>query len=346
MKKKLIRWNIADLRQRFHEINFPEYQREPTVWDREKKQRLIDSMVRGFDIAAMYFYRAGEADIDCIDGRQRLNAIMSFLGENEQYAPEDNGFPFHSTNEVFDDEQRFVEIEGACYSDEEFGPWRKLIESYELNIVEVSDVKEPEELNLLFLRLQLGSILNSGEKLNAMTGDMRDFVFEKFGRHPFFSSISIPYRRFARQQVAAQIACNLFSLRDFGGFARTRYLDLQLFFKRYKTLNVVDKKVAESMSATAQTAVEELSENAKILRNRAITVTFFLYVHELIEKKESEEIGRLVSFFGELLRRLRWQIPKGLEMDTEYYDLVRFQTDVTQASVERTAVSRRHEFIH
>jgi hypothetical protein len=146
--------------------------------------------------------------------------------------------------------------------------------------------------------------------------------------------------------VAAQIACNLFSLRDFGGFARTRYLDLQLFFKRYKTLNVVDKKVAESMSATAQTAVEELSENAKILRNRAITVTFFLYVHELIEKKESEEIGRLVSFFGELLRRLRWQIPKGLEMDTEYYDLVRFQTDVTQASVERTAVSRRHEFIH
>jgi hypothetical protein len=179
-----------------------------------------------------------------------------------------------------------------------------------------------------------------------MTGDMRDFVFEEFGQHSFFLSISIPYRRFARQQVGAQIACNLFSIRDFGGFARTRYLDLQLFFKRYKTLNAADKKVAEAMSATAKTAVKQLGENAKILRNRAITVTFFLYLHQLIEKKKSEEIGRLVAFFGELLRRLRWQIPKGLEMDPEYYDLVRFQTDVTQASVEKIAVSRRHEFIH
>jgi uncharacterized protein with ParB-like and HNH nuclease domain len=141
MKKKLVRWNIAQLRQKFHGINFPEYQREPTVWDREKKQRLIDSMLRGFDIAATYFYRSGEADIDCIDGRQRLNAIMSFLGENEQYVPEDNCFPFHSTNEVFDDKQKFAEIEGARYSDERFRSWQKLIESYELNIVEVSDVK-------------------------------------------------------------------------------------------------------------------------------------------------------------------------------------------------------------
>lgn len=232
MRRSLAVWTVEELSNRIHEINFPEYQREPTVWNLDKKQRLINSIIRGFDIASIYFYRFGEAEFDCIDGRQRINAIMSFLGKNDLYQAEDNGFRFKRTNEIFDDGNKFNEIDGRRFSDDQFEPWRITINKYVLNIVEVTDIEEAEELNLLFLRLQLGSILNSGEKLHAMTGDMRDFIFEELGGQPFFSSISIPYRRFAREQVAAQIACQIFNLRDAGFYVRTRYLDLQVFFKK------------------------------------------------------------------------------------------------------------------
>ncbi len=346
MKKDLLRWRVLDLRKKFHEINFPEYQREPTVWNRDKKQRLIDSMLRGFDIAPIYFYESGESEIDCIDGRQRINAIMSFLGKNDEYATEDNGFPFHSTNEVFDEVNRFERIDGKCYSDTEFDAFRETFDSYELNIVQISDVEEPEELNLLFLRLQLGSVLNSGEKLHAMTGEMRDFVFQNFGPHDFFKTISIPYRRYAREQVAAQTACHVFMLRDSSSFARTRYLDLQLFFKRHRVMNKDDRRFTNDIVTAAKSILTALDDNAEMLRNRALTVSFFLYACELIKRDKEDELRSFVLFFRKLLGRLGRQIPKGLEMDPEYYDLIRLQTDITQAAVEKTAVTRRHEFIH
>jgi hypothetical protein len=308
-------------------------------------QRLIDSILRGFDIASIYFYRSGEAEYDCIDGRQRINAIISFLGINRIPEAQHNNFKFHATNEIYKDGEPFRAIEGKRYGDDAFGPWRPLIEDYQLNVVELGDVNEPLELNHLFLRLQLGSILNSGEKLHAMTGDMRQYIFETLGTHAFFASIAIPYRRFAREQVAAQIACNIFSLYDVGTYARTRYIDLQVFFKRYMTLEEPDRDLCQQILGTAQAITDTHPGEIAFLRNRALTVSFFLYCHYLIAGGETDKLTTFKDFFELLLRRVSWQIHKGLEMDREYEDLLRFQTDVTQASVEKSAVTRRHEFI-
>ena len=90
MKKKIKVWKISDaghkdssLEHKYSSIDFPEYQREPTVWSRAAKQRLVDSILRQFDIASLYFYKDEDGSLDCIDGRQRIGAIMSFLEENE-----------------------------------------------------------------------------------------------------------------------------------------------------------------------------------------------------------------------------------------------------------------------
>ena len=55
MKKTISTWSVEDLREKFPQINFPEYQREPNLWSLLDKRRLIDSMVRQFDIASLYF---------------------------------------------------------------------------------------------------------------------------------------------------------------------------------------------------------------------------------------------------------------------------------------------------
>ena len=67
----------------YKSIEFPEFQREPTVWDLNKKRKLIDSMFSNFDIASIYLHKSEDGNYECIDGRQRINAIISYLGLNE-----------------------------------------------------------------------------------------------------------------------------------------------------------------------------------------------------------------------------------------------------------------------
>ena len=62
MKKINDYWTIKVLLDIYTKgsIDFPEYQREPNVWNLYKKQRLIDSILRGFDIAPIYVFKKGE----------------------------------------------------------------------------------------------------------------------------------------------------------------------------------------------------------------------------------------------------------------------------------------------
>jgi hypothetical protein len=190
-------WTVNDLVKNIEQIEFPEFQREPTVWKLDKKQRLIDSILRGFDISSIYFYMKESGGWDCIDGRQRINAILSYLGINgaDEY---DNEFHLEIENEIYSDEGKFNEVNRKRYSAIENTEWGRRIQDYRLNIVEVSDIENDQELNLLFLRLQIASVLNAGEKLNAMTGNMRDAVFYDIGKHVFFKKTKIQERRFAR----------------------------------------------------------------------------------------------------------------------------------------------------
>ncbi len=161
MNKKIKVWTIKDLERHHSSINFPEYQREPTVWSRPAKQRLVDSILRQFDVASLYFYKNEDGSLDCIDGRQRIGAIMSFLEKNEN-DKEDNGFALKSSNEVFEeDKPPFAEFDGLTFKKalDEVSKGnkaaKKLIDAfndYELSIVELSGSHRPDEFNLQFIR--------------------------------------------------------------------------------------------------------------------------------------------------------------------------------------------------
>ena len=71
MERRAGQWSVSKLRDLIGRISFPVYQREPNLWGRTEKQRLIDSIVREFDIASIYLYQHGKNEIDCVDGRQR-----------------------------------------------------------------------------------------------------------------------------------------------------------------------------------------------------------------------------------------------------------------------------------
>jgi uncharacterized protein DUF262 len=339
---------VQHLERYFARISFPEYQREPNIWSRVEKQRLIDSMLRQFDIASFYFYEDADGSIECIDGRQRIGAIMSFLGENLEDS--DNGFEFKVLNEIYKDEEHpFASVDGFTFTRlvqesqaiEAAGRLVKEFREYLLTIVKLTGSRRAEEFSLQFTRLNLGIIINSGEKLHAMVGELRDACFEDIGQHPFLALTRLPTRRYSRQQVAAQILAQVFSVEETGEFTRTRHFDLQRLFKEHRTLTEKQKAWIER-TRTILNLLKVAFDDLSILRNRAITVsTVLLALRQRITKRE--EAHELALFVKEFLRYLQWQLAKGLDVDAEYRYLIDFQRHVTQASVEKPAVEARHK---
>ena len=133
-------------------------------------------MQRGLDIPKLYLYKADDSETyDCVDGQQRIVSIIEFFsgeltlldGRNIDQLPE------NERNDLFE---------------------------YKFTVAIITKAEE-DDLRLLFQRLQLGSPLNAGEKLHAMKGDIRDFVFKVGKEHPFFIKVNIPERRFAKETV-------------------------------------------------------------------------------------------------------------------------------------------------
>ena len=80
--------------------------------------------------------------------------------------------------------------------------------------------------------------------------------------------------------------------------------------------------------------------------DRAIAVSIYLFVSEMIELGKQEEIKDFVEFFVKFYRTIKWQIPKGVEMDKAYYDLLKFQTNISQAAGEKSSIQKRHDFLN
>ena len=282
MKLQIEKWSIRKLLTKIGIIDYPEFQREPTVWNLDKKQRLIDSILRGFDVSLIYFFKNAKERYDCIDGRQRINAILSYLGKNGSDEC-DNAFHLKIENEIYDDKGKFKTADSKRYNDLD-AKWKEKILDYELNIVIIEEIENDEELNLLFLRLQIASVLNAGEKLHAMTGDMRDWIFLDISKHKYFQKISIPQRRYAKEQVAAQIILNEFYKKNTEEFHRSRYIDLQDFFKQYSRMSASDNKLKEEITNKFNTIDDHFGKSLRYIKNRAIAVSIFLFISKLIDE--------------------------------------------------------------
>ena len=352
MKKNVELWQVKKLQETVWRIDFPGYQREPNLWSLAAKQRLIDSIVRRFDIASLYFYQHDPDSIDCVDGRQRIGAILSFLGDNSN--DQDENFQFKHSNEIYHDEEPlFASLEGKTFSeieklahesqDEIAHEFVKALLNYELTVVMLSESNRPDEFNLQFTRLNLGMIVNLGEKLNAMVGDLRDVCFKELGEHKFLRRTNIPTRRFAREHVAAQILAQVFSISDTGEYTRTRHFDLQRLFKQNSTLSNEKRELVSGVSRLLDLLAESFQES-NALRNRAVTVSTVLlaWTRKVEEPDEATELSEFIEYF---VRQLKWQLGKGLQADQEYYYLLEFQRNLSQASAESYSVKARADLL-
>jgi hypothetical protein len=135
----------------------PGFQRE-SVWTNKDRQKLIDSVIRNYPIPAIFLYRRqenGEIIYDVIDGKQRLETFLMFMGLIR-------GNQFEAKVQLPNKEER------------EWVDWRALqrkakqhlIMGYKITAIEVNG--DPSDIIELFVRINsTGKALSAAEKRHA-----------------------------------------------------------------------------------------------------------------------------------------------------------------------------------
>ncbi len=201
----------------------PKYQRQE-VWNIEKKQMLIDSILRGYDIPKLYIRQIesdeSNFDFEVVDGKQRLASIWGF---------EDDEF---SLNEKCEDIPLFKGMTGKKYSDFSVKQRRRFTDK-KLNVGEIINTTDVE-IRDFFTRLQFGDQLNPAERRNAIVSDMRDFISDIVENHSIFDKVKAKNKRYAYDDwlsICVKLELN-------GNPCDVKASDLMEMYKNYSDFDV------------------------------------------------------------------------------------------------------------
>jgi hypothetical protein len=172
----------------------PSYQRRGDLWPDKHKKLLINSILNSYDIPKIYLadftYMSSELNehrkpYAVIDGKQRLSVFFSFLSDK---------LPLDDTPVYFDGEE--YNLDGHRYSElkKRYSLIAKRFEQFTPTVMSViSD--NLEEVQELFIRLNLNISISGAEKRNAMPGPLPGLI-RKLSVHEFFRSYaSFPINR-------------------------------------------------------------------------------------------------------------------------------------------------------
>ncbi len=204
-----------------------EYQRGE-VWKPEQKRKLIDSVMRGYQLPVIYLHDvekniAGrlQQSYEIIDGQQRIDALYRYC-EGE--------FPLYNVNDLHAKFPGFLQSKPCPWGGKYFMELSEELQSHLLNAqlpVASITAADDNEVRDLFVRLQSGFPLNAQEKRDSYPGAFTEFILRFGGKpeiprypgHQFFQTVlgmKPGADRGKTRQLAAQIAI-LFLKRQEGG---------------------------------------------------------------------------------------------------------------------------------
>lgn len=235
----------------------PTYQRRGSLWSKQKKALLIDSVLNEYDIPKIYladFTRANTSlnearkSYAVIDGQQRLETFFEFFKSKVELADD---FVF-SSNPDF-------QLHNLKYKDlrRKFPTIAKKFEDYIPAVMSVI-TDEEEKVDEMFVRLNSGLQVNAAERRNAMPGPVPRLI-RKLVAHPFFKTkISFNIRRMAEYNTAAKVL--LIEYR--GKFVDTKAGNLDRFVKENEKTPITE------FTQSRQTIIGVLDDMAANFRDK------------------------------------------------------------------------------
>ena len=293
----------------------PDWQREE-VWPIDKKQLLIDTILRGWRLPKFYFLKVSSDpdEYEVVDGQQRLTAIFEFL-DNELPLSDESARVFKAT---------YYKNLPEHVSDN--------FDDYKIEYDEITDASE-KDLKEFFQRLQLGLPLTSSEKLNAIHSNLRDFC-RKLAKHSFFKrKISVNDKRYAHFDIVSKVV----ALEIEGVDTGLRYDDLKITFESQASFSA-RSNVADRLRKTFDFLDKAFADKSDILRNRTIVQSFATLVARLITTGKILGQERAIRrFFGSFMDELSRQVTLG--QDATDPDYIEFQKTVN-SNMRRNAQIR------
>ena len=188
MKMTAYRRALDKIYKRRDRYDIPDWQREE-VWNKVRKQKLIDSILRGWRLPKFYFLltNTDPEEFEVVDGQQRLLAIWEFFDNELPLSPDSNSVTGGAL--LYRD---LPDQLSDCFDD------------YEIDYDQLEDVSDEEDLKEFFQRLQQGLPLTSSEKLNSVHSNLRDFC-RQLSEHRFFTrKTSVSPRRYGYFDIVAK----------------------------------------------------------------------------------------------------------------------------------------------
>lgn len=304
MKMTSERIALDKIYKRRDRYEIPDWQREE-VWNKTKKQKLIDSILRGWKLPKFYFLLTGTnpKEYDVLDGQQRLSAIWEFF-EGELELPKDS----------------VAQFGGSTYEDLPDSV-SDAFDDYEINFDVIEDASE-EDQKEFFQRLQEGLPLTSSEKLNSVHSKLRDFC-ANLAKHKFFSeTAAVSAKRYAYFDICAKVMALEIEGIDCG----TRFDDIKEVFLQ-QTQFSGNSAVAKRARKSLDILHKELPSPEKQLRNRTLVqalITFCCHLQRVGLEQRQYKI--LANFIKHFLAELSKQVELG-QAATDH-DYVAFQRTV------------------
>jgi hypothetical protein len=288
------------------------------VWDKHRKQKLIDSILRGYSINTVYFRQLPDGRFECLDGQQRLKTINEFLKDefpiNPDFTPE------------FKRKAKFSELPDSL---------KNKITSYAVYVITFYTDKDDETCKI-FLRLQEGLALNSPEKLNAMIGELRDLIVT-LAQHPFIKELGIDDYRFAHRYIVAQI----FLLTQRNRLTDSKFRQLEEMYTTYKAMKP-SESVTNTVTKVLNLLKKEFGVDAKVIKYNADFATLFWLGKHLVENYAVSGVNLgLKDFFIQFASKVG-QVENGEGENAPYYE---YQTSRRSSADSRTSMEKRFNII-
>lgn len=288
------------------------------TWKPKNKRYFMDTIRRNWKTSKIVLWKRTNNEYVCVDGQQRLNTIFSFVDPK-------NGFSFSEKGSGSFSGKKFKDLD----KDE-----RDRIEKYEFDVELISKASINDVADF-FIRLQEGVALIPAEKLNAILGDVRDFVCE-VSQHSFFTeTISLRDYRFSHNYLSAQII-----LLTKYGLHNLKSSDLKDMYECARLDDKDQERVKDRLDYLAKTFPKKTGN----LRNRATIISMFYFVD-----KESDSLsfaGKsdvLRSFLKQFQKELRRQ--QKLEEKKKDPELQTYRLKVLQAADTLDAIQERHRIL-
>lgn len=311
----------------------PDYQRMGEIWNNDKKQLLIDSIINRFDVPKIYFHHLSDFDkksqfeFAIIDGRQRLEAIWGFI---------DGTFPLAEDFKYLRDPK--VQAQNLTYTElaAKYPLIKQLFDATSLAVV-VVQTDEIDLIEEMFSRLNEAVPLNAAEKRNAYGGPLPKLVRD-LANHAFFKkTLKISNKRYQHRDLAAKMLYLSFNKK----VADTKKVYLDAFFREkkqskeseFKSVNTAVRKVLATMHGVF------LSSGDKLLNSAGITILYFLLFQKAAVEKWTSQPSRIMLLkFNELRDENRKRAE--IDITKANYDLLEFDR-LTQTPNDAYAIRFR-----